>query len=776
MTVVVGVDGAGRTHRLRQILAAAADGRWFTGLDGLDGLEAARASLVVVDDAHRLDAAVLRALTAAGRAGTRLAISRRPTITGPELAELDEVAAAGGVEVLRPLDRDAVATLVATVTGRAVSPDVAARVHEASAGMPAVAAHLAGNRDALPARVQRRFAVLPAEVVAVARVLALRLDLPDEVPAALLPDGDLGAAMRVLREEGLLVPGGERMIPALADVVLAELSAPERRSLHDTVARAMLTAGADPAATATQLRAARIRTPAAAEVYLRAGEELRFTDPAAALSWYDDATDAGADPAAVAPGRAEAATLLGLPIDVDPPLPPADGTTTTGDGAPEARRERGAADDTRRAGALAGEPIAPPTSAARLVWVAGAAAAHDGRAARGAEALLTAPPPGPVLAVPLLVATGRVGPARAVVPGSSPSGRFAAAAVAAAEDPDAAVPLLIEAAEGLERAAPNAVLPDTPHAVGAVVAVAVGDLAAAEHLLGRALAAGVGGPAGAERHRLLLAWARMRAGRYDTALAELRRETELPGRERLLKAAISAGIARRRGDVAGLHAVWDGVEPVLARRAVDLWQLEAVEELLVAAARLKHRRRIEPVIAALEEVVPPAWRPSLGWLRVQVAVADGDPAAVAEHAGMPGVLGDAARMWAAVLGGEPVAPDAVHDLTERLADRQLPWEASRLAGQAAITTTDPAAARRLLERARELSEPEAAAGPAAAGLSERELDVARMVLAGSTHKEIGAQLYISPKTVEHHVARIRGKLGATSRAELLAMLREIVGG
>jgi DNA-binding CsgD family transcriptional regulator len=344
------------------------------------------------------------------------------------------------------------------------------------------------------------------------------------------------------------------------------------------------------------------------------------------------------------------------------------------------------------------------------------------------------------------------------------------------------VPLLIEAAEDLERAAPTAVLPDTPHALGAIVAVATGDLAAAEHLLDRALARGIGGPAGAERHRLLLAWARMRAGRYDTALAELRRETELPGRERLLRAAISAGIARRRGDIAGLHAVWDAVEPVLARGAVDLWQLEAIEELLVAAARLKHRRRVEPVIATLDAIVPTAWRGHLDWLRVQVAIADGDAETVAAQS-IPGVLGDAALAWATVLRGGVIEPDAMNELTERLAERQLPWEASRLAGQAALNTPDPTAARRLLERARELSEPDSAttasagsAGSAAsaAGLSERELDVARMVLAGSTHREIGAQLYISPKTVEHHVARIRGKLGATSRAELVAMLREII--
>ncbi|HWM06875.1 MAG TPA: helix-turn-helix transcriptional regulator, partial [Actinophytocola sp.] len=272
---------------------------------------------------------------------------------------------------------------------------------------------------------------------------------------------------------------------------------------------------------------------------------------------------------------------------------------------------------------------------------------------------------------------------------------------------------------------------------------------------------------------------------------------ELPGRERLLRAAIAAGIARRRGDIAGLRAVWGGVESALARRVVDLWQLEAAEELLVAAARLHQRRRVDPVLDLLERTVdllgrPPAWSAALGWLRVQVAVATGEPDEVAAQARRleevtgAGDRGDAQRaagsLWAQVLAGTEVAPDTVLAVTDRLAAAQLPWEASRLAGQAAIHTTDPVVARRLLERARELSEPDSPAGEAqpatrvgrSGGLSERELAVAKLVLTGSTHREIGAQLYIAPKTVEHHVARIRSKLGAGSRAELMAALREIV--
>jgi DNA-binding NarL/FixJ family response regulator len=130
-----------------------------------------------------------------------------------------------------------------------------------------------------------------------------------------------------------------------------------------------------------------------------------------------------------------------------------------------------------------------------------------------------------------------------------------------------------------------------------------------------------------------------------------------------------------------------------------------------------------------------------------------------------------------------VDPAGVLAAADGLAAAELPWEGSRLTGQAAIRTTDPGAARRLLEHARELSNPDipAAAPPVAggtdarlAGLSEREVEVARLVLAGATHRDIGGQLYISPKTVEHHVARIRTKLGASSRAEFVAALREVL--
>src|SRR5687768_2382302 len=102
VTAVVGVDGAGRTHRLRRLAAGAGSAVWWLPGPGGAGLAAARADgcLIIVDDAHRLDAAILREFAGAARDGVPMVISRRPTIDRAELAELDEAVAAGGVEVL----------------------------------------------------------------------------------------------------------------------------------------------------------------------------------------------------------------------------------------------------------------------------------------------------------------------------------------------------------------------------------------------------------------------------------------------------------------------------------------------------------------------------------------------------------------------------------------------------------------------------------------------------------------------------------------------------
>lgn len=56
-----------------------------------------------------------------------------------------------------------------------------------------------------------------------------------------------------------------------------------------------------------------------------------------------------------------------------------------------------------------------------------------------------------------------------------------------------------------------------------------------------------------------------------------------------------------------------------------------------------------------------------------------------------------------------------------------------------------------------------------ASLTTREREVLGLLPAGATNAEIGARLFISAKTVEHHVGRILAKLGVRSRAEAAAI-------
>jgi DNA-binding CsgD family transcriptional regulator len=53
-------------------------------------------------------------------------------------------------------------------------------------------------------------------------------------------------------------------------------------------------------------------------------------------------------------------------------------------------------------------------------------------------------------------------------------------------------------------------------------------------------------------------------------------------------------------------------------------------------------------------------------------------------------------------------------------------------------------------------------------LTPREFSVARLVASGRTNREVAAELMVSVKTVEYHLANIFGKLGIRSRRRLVA--------
>jgi len=60
--------------------------------------------------------------------------------------------------------------------------------------------------------------------------------------------------------------------------------------------------------------------------------------------------------------------------------------------------------------------------------------------------------------------------------------------------------------------------------------------------------------------------------------------------------------------------------------------------------------------------------------------------------------------------------------------------------------------------------PASLASPDPADLSAREIEVLRLVADGLTDPQVAQRLYLSPRTVGHHLTSIYRKLGVPSRA------------
>ncbi|HCU49700.1 MAG TPA: metal-dependent phosphohydrolase, partial [Micromonosporaceae bacterium] len=75
---------------------------------------------------------------------------------------------------------------------------------------------------------------------------------------------------------------------------------------------------------------------------------------------------------------------------------------------------------------------------------------------------------------------------------------------------------------------------------------------------------------------------------------------------------------------------------------------------------------------------------------------------------------------------------------------------------------DPEAVRAVCAAAGAASSPRTTAWPA--GLSDREVEVLRLVANGLSNRAIGATLHISPRTAEHHIQNMYSKIGFSTRA------------
>jgi HD-GYP domain-containing protein (c-di-GMP phosphodiesterase class II)/DNA-binding CsgD family transcriptional regulator len=92
--------------------------------------------------------------------------------------------------------------------------------------------------------------------------------------------------------------------------------------------------------------------------------------------------------------------------------------------------------------------------------------------------------------------------------------------------------------------------------------------------------------------------------------------------------------------------------------------------------------------------------------------------------------------------------------------RDLPAAARALSDEAGSRRLDPEAVAALIEAAG--APPPRRAWPA--DLTDREVDVLRLAARGMSNKEIAEQLFVSAKTVQHHLAHVYDKTGRRTRA------------
>jgi DNA-binding NarL/FixJ family response regulator len=111
---------------------------------------------------------------------------------------------------------------------------------------------------------------------------------------------------------------------------------------------------------------------------------------------------------------------------------------------------------------------------------------------------------------------------------------------------------------------------------------------------------------------------------------------------------------------------------------------------------------------------------------------------------------------------EAVSAGAAGYVTKRINGRELRHAVITVHGGGSVIT--PALARHLLREYSHVARGDSLRVRPL--LAQREQEVLRLLARGHTDREIGGELYISPRTVQNHLTRIREKTGMRRRSEL----------
>lgn len=753
---------------------------------------------VVVDDVHLLDDSEIDSLTEqVSHPTSTVVVATEPLAQRPALRALvTALERENPVVTLGALPTAEVNRMLTAALGAPAPPETVRSVLTVTAGLPFLVRAVAGAagsadeaaRFALIERLRR----IDEQTRDALLITSLSLELgPDDVAATLrLSSAEASAVVDRTRACGLVEPSHDRRFLRLVHDCIAQIAGAAR---HHEIEMALLS---------SQLELSTL----SAELALRLAEHgLRDDRLAEALSAH----------AAQAHGHpARAARLYRAAVQAGA----AAQTTRLADAL-------GMAGDCGTAGRMADELLSSddPAERAAAVRIAASIAVHDGSAAQAADLFrwLGPYPDAAISSAGTVVhlAVGDAAAARTALDAelAGPPTSTARAARNLADglllslDQPFAV-TIARLGQAITTELPAArVAPDTPAALVTLAALHGGDPVRARSVIGRAVRAGEAGSGTAAftayRHRLLLGWVKMQDGQLAAAGADVSAVESGPAlhrRDALWAAALRTAIARRSGDSGAVQKHWYAAMEVLAEYSIDLYSLLPLGELWVAGARMRQIDRLEHTLAEAFDLLdalgkPVLWSVPLHWAGVHAGILTNSPAAVAPHgqaltaaatdSAFARALANAGRTWLRVLANH-VDTDEVTAAARGLSQYGLTWDGTRLASQAALQTPDPRVSQAMLQLARDLKQtsavddapvPVAAHSPAAqhsssgpTRLSDREREVAELLLLGMPYRDIGSQLFISAKTVEHHVARIRRRLGAESRSEMLSMLRAML--
>lgn len=332
-------------------------------------------------------------------------------------------------------------------------------------------------------------------------------------------------------------------------------------------------------------------------------------------------------------------------------------------------------------------------------------------------------------------------------------------------DDQAVFTLLSRYVRGAREAGALAQLPEGLNLLAAVLVLA-GELAHAAELNAEATAImqAIGAAQPPNARRLLVGW---RGRKAETAELRAAAVPDATGRgegvglvstTQYALAVLYNGIGDHRAALAAAAGLCDSDEPVLSGLALP--------ELIEAAVRAGEPAR---AAAALELLGSRAHASGTLWAlgleaRSQALMSAGSAA------------DELYREAIERLGGCRMATDLARahlvygEWLRREGRRQAAREHLRTAHQMLSEMGAEAFAKRAAHQLRATGErPRKRTARPADALTPQELRIARLVATGATSREVGAQLFLSPRTIDAHLRNIFRKLGISSRRQLRNM-------